>query len=58
MFNARFTGRDTKQCHPCYGFGDTLLIRIDADNFQYGGVLRKVERAGLGEEEDADEEER
>jgi hypothetical protein len=35
-----------------------LLIRIGVDHFKYGGILRKVERAGLGEEVDADEEER
>jgi hypothetical protein len=34
-----------------------LLLRIDVDLFQYGGILRKVERVGLGEEVDADEEE-
>jgi hypothetical protein len=35
-----------------------LLIIIDVDHFQYGGILRKVERAGPGEEVDADEEEK
>jgi hypothetical protein len=31
--------------------------RIDIDDFKYGGILSKVERAGLGEEVDAGEEE-
>jgi hypothetical protein len=31
--------------------------RIDIDHFQYGGILSKVERVGLGEEVDAGEEE-
>jgi hypothetical protein len=57
LVNAGFTGRDPKQCCPCYGFGNRLLLRIDVDLFQYGGILRKVERVGLGEEVDADEEE-
>ena len=35
-----------------------MLKRIGVDHFQYGGILRKVERVGLGEEVDADEEER
>jgi hypothetical protein len=33
------------------------LFSIDVDHFQYGGILRKVGGAGLGEEVDADEEE-
>ena len=31
--------------------------RIDSDHFQYGGILRKVERDELGKEVGADEEE-
>lgn len=31
--------------------------RIDTDHFQYGGILRKVERAGVGENADAGKEE-
>ena len=31
--------------------------RIDTDNFQYEGVLSKIERVGLGEKVDAGEEE-
>ena len=31
--------------------------RIDTDDFQYGGILSKVERVELGEEVDAGEEE-
>jgi hypothetical protein len=32
--------------------------RIDTDNFQYEGVLSKIERVGLGEKVDAGEEEK
>ncbi len=32
--------------------------RIDSDHFQYGGILRKVERVELGEKVGADEEEK
>ena len=31
-------------------------LRIDSDHFQYGGILRKVERVELGEKVDAEEE--
>ena len=32
--------------------------RIDTDDFQYEGILSKVERVGLGEKVDAGEEEK
>jgi hypothetical protein len=34
-----------------------MSSRIDVDHFQYGGILSKVERVGLGEPVDAGEEE-